>query len=273
MNSLVSVCIPAYNNGSYISETIKCILEQSYQNLELVIVDDRSTDNTVDVIKSFNDKRIRFYQNETNLGMHGNWNKALSHCKGEFMKLVCGDDLIDRDCIEKQLAVLTSSGNENVVMAVAKRRIIKHNGKEMFGSWYKLPAGRYSGMRAMKLCVTMGTNLIGEPMSVLFRGNVFRNSGIILGSNNYLIDMDMYSKLLQYGDLVMMKEYLAAFRIYSTSMSGSLGMKHSAQFNEFIDQPWLTKKFGINAFHRASGKFLHMNLSIARNLIIRLSGK
>lgn len=61
---LISVCIPAYNNADYISDTIQCILDQTLTDLELVICDDHSKDNTVDVIKSFDDPRIRLVINK-----------------------------------------------------------------------------------------------------------------------------------------------------------------------------------------------------------------
>src|SRR5690349_581871 len=103
MNPLISICIPAYNNEAYIAETISSVLSQTYSVFEIIIVDDCSTDNTVEVVRKFNDHRIRFYQNEKNLGMHGNWNRALSLAKGEYVKLLCGDDTIFPGCLQKQL--------------------------------------------------------------------------------------------------------------------------------------------------------------------------
>ena len=88
MEPLVSVCIPAYNNAAYIKETIDSILGQTYSNLELVICDDRSKDDTVKVIEAIKDDRIKLFQNEKNLGMSGNWNHCLSKCSGEFIKLI-----------------------------------------------------------------------------------------------------------------------------------------------------------------------------------------
>lgn len=274
MNPLISVCIPAYNNSAYISETINSILSQSYPNLELVIVDDRSTDDTAAQIKKFSDRRIRFYENDRNLGMHGNWNRALSLCTGEYIKLVCGDDLIHPDCLSRQLAVFMAPGNEGLALVACKRKIVTDEGKEMFGSFYKLPGGKYSGRAVMKACVSLGTNLIGEPMAVLLKGDVLRENGIVLGSNNYMIDMDMYSKMLQHGGLVMMKEFLASFRVHAGSMTGSMGMKkHSQQFREFVNQPWLRKAFGVSGLHRALGRLIEFNLSLARGLVIKMSGK
>ena len=83
---LVSVCIPAYNNADTILETIQSVLTQTYQNLESIVVDDRSTDDTYQVVKTFakqaGDDRLHLYQNEKNLGMAGNWNHCMELCKG-----------------------------------------------------------------------------------------------------------------------------------------------------------------------------------------------
>ena len=62
MKPLVSVCIPAYNNAAYIKDTVMSILEQTYQNIELVVVDDCSTDNTVEVLETIQDERLKIYK-------------------------------------------------------------------------------------------------------------------------------------------------------------------------------------------------------------------
>ena len=68
MDELVSIIMPSYNTEQYISDSIKSVLAQTYKNWELIIVDDCSTDNSIDVIKSFNDPRIKILHNEKNLG-------------------------------------------------------------------------------------------------------------------------------------------------------------------------------------------------------------
>ena len=112
MEPLVSVCIPAYNNAAYIKETIDSILKQTWKNLELVICDDKSKDNTIEVIESIKDDRIRLCKNEKNLGMSGNWNKCLHECKGEFIKLICADDMLREDAIEKEEAKWKAESEE-----------------------------------------------------------------------------------------------------------------------------------------------------------------
>lgn len=271
---VVSICVPTYNNGPFIAETLQSILKQSYTNFEIIVVDDCSTDDTLEKIQSLKDVRIKIHRNTVNLGMHGNWQKALDLATGEYIKLVCGDDLLSTDCLEKQLAAFETAGNADVVLVACKRSIIMGDGKESFGSFYKLFPGKYSGSSALKLCTVFGTNLIGEPMTVLFKGTVFREQGIKLGSNNYMIDLDMYSRLLKFGKLVMLPEKLAAFRIYGESMTGSLGMKkRSSFFREFISEKRLAEDFGINAFYRLAGYSSEFLVSRMRSLVLKLSNQ
>lgn len=90
----VSILMTAYNRETLIPEAIESVLTCSYPNFELIIVDDRSTDNTFTIIKEFaaKDKRIRYYQNEKNLGDYPNRNKAASYAGGEYMVYLDSDD-------------------------------------------------------------------------------------------------------------------------------------------------------------------------------------
>ena len=93
---LVSVLMTAYNRERYIAEAIDSVLSSTYQNWELIIVDDGSKDNTVTIAKSYaaKDKRIKVYMNEKNLGDYPNRNKAASYAKGKYLKYLDSDDLI-----------------------------------------------------------------------------------------------------------------------------------------------------------------------------------
>lgn len=110
MNGLVSIVMPAYNVGAYISDTINSILAQTYKNWELLIVDDCSTDNTVEVINSFNDSRIRLYSNETNSGAAVSRNYALRLAEGKWVAFLDGDDIWDSRKLEKQIKFMEDNG-------------------------------------------------------------------------------------------------------------------------------------------------------------------
>ena len=84
----VSVIMPSYNKEKYIAKSIKSILNQTYRDFELLIIDDVSTDSSVEIIRSFDDPRIRFYQNEQNVGMAANRNIGIEKAGGEFIALL-----------------------------------------------------------------------------------------------------------------------------------------------------------------------------------------
>lgn len=93
MQKKVSVCIPSYNAAPFIGETIKSVLDSEYQNLEIIINDDASTDNTPAIIESVRDSRVSFYRNERNVGPVRNWNLAITKATGEYVTLLNHDDL------------------------------------------------------------------------------------------------------------------------------------------------------------------------------------
>ncbi|MDI6720940.1 MAG: glycosyltransferase family A protein, partial [Candidatus Aenigmarchaeota archaeon] len=83
MKPLVSICIPNYNSERFIKQTIKSALSQSYPNIEVIVCDNASTDNSCNIIKSFG-KKIRRYRNKINIGQNDNLNKCISLSKGKY---------------------------------------------------------------------------------------------------------------------------------------------------------------------------------------------
>ena len=85
---LVSVCIPSYDGSRFIGQTIKSVLDSTYADLEIVVNDDGSTDTTREVMQAFGEERVRFLQNEINLGPARNWNLAVAKASGELVGLL-----------------------------------------------------------------------------------------------------------------------------------------------------------------------------------------
>lgn len=100
---LVSIITPSFNCGSFIEETFDCILNQTYQNWELVVVDDCSTDNTEEIVTSFTDSRIKYLKNSENSGAAVSRNRALREAKGRWIAFLDSDDLWTPDKLEKQI--------------------------------------------------------------------------------------------------------------------------------------------------------------------------
>lgn len=106
---LLTVVMPVYNGQEYLKEAINSVLEQSYQNYELIIIDDGSTDDSVEIIKSYKDSRIRFLQNGANYGVGYTRNVGLDEAKGDFLAWMDCDDLIHPKRFEKQIDLLTKN--------------------------------------------------------------------------------------------------------------------------------------------------------------------
>ena len=102
-NIKVSVIMPAYNDGIFIKDTILSVLNQSHKNIELIVVDDHSQDDTVEIINSLNDHRIKLIVNSENKGAAYSRNTALLQATGEYVAFLDGDDRWDEKKIEKQL--------------------------------------------------------------------------------------------------------------------------------------------------------------------------
>ena len=103
MNELVSIIMPSYNTGKFIQETINSVKNQTYNNWELIIVDDGSTDNTDEVVRAIKDDRIKYIKNKVNKGAAISRNIALREAKGKWIAFLDSDDLWKEDKLEKQI--------------------------------------------------------------------------------------------------------------------------------------------------------------------------
>ena len=112
---LLTVFTPTYNLELYIEETIKSVLNQTFTDFEYLIVDDASTDNTIQIIKSINDPRIRLIKNKTNQGIAYNRNLAIKEAKGKYLAMIDGDDLALPTRLEKQITFLEKNTNYGIL--------------------------------------------------------------------------------------------------------------------------------------------------------------
>ncbi len=123
MNKKVSVIIPCYNQGKYVPEAINSVLNQTYDNIEIVIVNDGSTDNSSETIKSFADKykNILFFDNKENKGVIYARNMAIMACCGDYILPLDADDTIEPTYIEKAVNILDQNPNVGIVYCKARR--------------------------------------------------------------------------------------------------------------------------------------------------------
>lgn len=115
MNPEVSIIIPAYNTENYIAQAIQSALGQTLTNLEVIVVDDGSTDATVEVVKSFSDSRLKVFVNEQNLGVSGARNRALQEAQGEWIAILDSDDWYAPERLEKLVQIAITQNADIVI--------------------------------------------------------------------------------------------------------------------------------------------------------------
>ena len=126
MNPKFSILCTSFNHERYVADFINSVLNQTYQDFELVIVDDCSSDKNVEIIKSFNDARIKFIQHEYNKGINAGLNTAFSNSSGDYIALIASDDMLKPDYLEK---VLDTFENNNVIAVYCNLNVIDENNK------------------------------------------------------------------------------------------------------------------------------------------------
>jgi glycosyltransferase involved in cell wall biosynthesis len=162
---LVSILMTAYNRELYIAEAIESVLSQNYQNYELIIVDDFSSDRTVEIARTFEliDKRIKVYVNKQNIGQFPNRNLAASYAKGEYLKYVDSDDLIFPNTLDIMVSAMQTFPKAAVGFCMTHGN-------------YKPPFPKYfDSVQVIKNHFTSGGFLFVGPTGMIFKKTAFES--------------------------------------------------------------------------------------------------
>ena len=210
---LVSVRIPAYNHERYIHACILSVLNQSYQNFEIVIVDDCSTDGTVSVIRRFTDPRIKLAVHKRNEGMNVTVEHCMKRCRGKYVANMCSDDVWMPDKLEKQVAFLEQNAQVDAVFTGVQ--LIGENGKPL--------PGFLSRRLSLFDCANRSA---GEWLAYFFRnGNCLCNPSVMMRRQVYkafgyqdkrmlsLSDFDLWVKFSFEHSFWILEEPLTQFRV------------------------------------------------------------
>jgi glycosyltransferase involved in cell wall biosynthesis len=237
---LVSICLPTFNGAATVSETIRSILAQSFQQWELVISDDESTDNTLIKIGEFDDPRIRIIGGRKRSTPADNWNHCINHAQGKYIKVMGQDDLLLTDCIESEVEILDDPSYSELSFCFSKRNIISSSGQTIIrnrGFDHETDVVEIPSL--LPKIVRSGTNIFGEPVAVMIRASALHKAGGFTGS--YVIDLDMWIRLLEIGPARSTHKTLVAFRVGANSWSHAL---KSSQAHETVElYKLLAKKF------------------------------
>lgn len=247
-NPKVSVLITAYNYADYIAEAIQSVLNQTFHDFELIIVDNQSTDHTVDIVNEFiqKDNRVKLVVNKTNIGAYRNYNEALLHANGKYIKFLNADDKFHPEILEKFVKILDE--NESVSLVTSYRQEFQDGTKIIATDFY----GQQNGKEMILLALSK-LNFIGEPTTVMFRKENL-NLGLFDTSLIFFADLDMWLRILSIGDLYIVDEVLSYVRKHS--LQGTQELRGHSDKSVFIALQWpeyvrnaiLMNRFGYNFY-------------------------
>jgi glycosyltransferase involved in cell wall biosynthesis len=249
----VSVLIPTYNYARYLDEAIESVLQQSYTDYELIIVDDHSADNTDDILQKYSGyPQIRYYKNEKNLGLVQNFNKCLEYANGKYIKYLLADDKLHPDLLERYVEIMERYPSVSLVTC----------GSETFGDYstLRIPPllGYQKGSQVIMECLKNGKgNWIGEPTVVMFR-----RSSLEIGrfNTNYvcLVDLDMWLRVLQVGDCYIIPDALAFFRVHQKQASAK------TQIRNWYDEYYFYRDVKMNNTYNVDLSQLDIDIVVRR---------
>lgn len=237
--SKISIAIPTFNRVNYLRMAVESALSQTYANIEVIISDNASTDNTCETLDKYNDSRIVVVRQSTNIGMMANWNKCLEMATGDYFILLSDDDLLDSNAIEKMIAIFENSASYGCPVAAneigvvyCRSRIIDQNGEvvalgKSTTSWTKASAA---------IDAFFKQKIQPVPCSILMRtGDVRIVGGYDAVGFPLIADAKVWMTIaLNRGSIGFVEEVLASYRVHPVSTTNSVLIEEWIQNNRLL---------------------------------------
>lgn len=259
-NPTVTVLMPVYNGSQFLRQAIQSVLNQTYNDFEFLIIDDASTDDSLKIIKVFDDIRIKLIENYHNLGQTSSLNKGLKLAKGKYIARLDQDDICLARRLEKQVEFLNN--NQEVAVVGSHYMSIDENGHYLHE--LKWPVGSLSNL----LYILTGHNPVGHPC-VMYRKKVIKEVGYYREEYSKSEDADLWFRIYHNGyrcdnipqiltyyrehskqgstvfkDLQHKNHNLAFFDFYTGLIKKEIGYNKIEQYLNVL--VWKTESFSLN---------------------------
>lgn len=218
--------MPVYNAGAFLKAGIDSILQQTYTDFELIIVNDGSSDNSVQIIRSYNDPRIKYYWNEKNSGLIFSLNKGLTYCNGKYIARMDADDISLPTRFEKQIAFIEK---KPALSGVGCHVSFINESAEIIGEW-KEDVLSATYLQIKKHIVK--ENCIAHP-SVMVKSSILKKYQYNK-NQQHIEDYDLWLRIFADGlKIEKVPEKLLLYRIHQTSVTSSILRKSNPFFDQF----------------------------------------
>jgi len=243
----VSVCLPTYNGEAFVAEAVHSILAQQWQDFELLVLDDQSTDATLDIVRSFADSRLRVCQNPQRLGIPGNWNRCLRLAQSEFICLFHQDDVMRPENLERKIQILTANPTVSLVHS-AVEFIVDDSAPAILSSWIENASADF---------ILPGNCYFRR---LLFRGNLICASAVVAHRRKLLdlggfdeelgfaCDYEMWMKLCVENSVAFLSQPLVGYRWHEKNAS------HAYRFERGVEECLLASRRALPYYRERTGR-------------------
>ncbi len=258
MEDLISIVLPVYNGERFMKESIDSVIRQTYQNWELIIVDDCSSDQTGTICDSYcrSDDRIHYYRNEKNLRLPGNLNRGFSLTKGEYLTWTSDDNRYRPNALEVMLNHLKNDSKAEFVYA--SYQIIDEKGDKI-GEFLADQKGRDH---------ILGSNVVGA--CFLYTRNAYEAVGDYDQDLLLVEDFDYWQRMFQKFSGSAISEVLYDYRWHDASLTST---KKEKQFGKVTEEMLLKNRPGFGELSSEADYYYKMCLYRARKLQGTLDAK
>lgn len=246
MSPRVSVCVPVYQSQEHLQETLDSVWAQDFEDLELVAVDDGSTDASAEILAAQADPRLRVHRHQVNLGQAATVTEAIGRARGELVKFLDADDLLHRDCLATLVAALDA--NPGASFGFSPREIYTEDPDDagmrewiddlgdLTANFERIEAVN-DGRDLLRQVLAAGVpgNWVAEPAGVMAR----RRDLLAVGGYNRRLrqnnDIDLWLRLMVRGDVVFVDRPLYTYRL---EYSGVTGASEADDDRRWLDSLW-----------------------------------
>ncbi|MGE4093011.1 MAG: glycosyltransferase [Candidatus Binatia bacterium] len=243
---LLSVCIPTYNGAAFLAEAIDSVLEQTFRDFELLIVDDGSTDTTLEIARSFHDPRIAVHPHVQRRGIPGNWNRCLSLAAGEYICLFHQDDVMAPTNLARKMQVLQGDPAISLVHSAIELLVDVDCATDV-KNWVEPATEDFTvdGLQYFRKLLLRG-NLICAP-SVVTRRQRLLDLGGFDETLGFTPDYEMWMKLCVVGKVAFLLQPLLQYRWHPQNAS------HAYRFAQGVEEHTRASLQALAYFSKSTG--------------------
>ena len=242
----VSICIPTFNGAAWIGDAIRSALVQDFSDVEVVVCDDASTDETVQLAGQFDDDRVRIVANGERVGMARNWSRCVRESRGAFVKFLMQDDRLSPGCVGRMVDVMRANPGVGLVFSGRDLEFDDPASdaaalfRSQFGELHSrlAPLSQANDGRALFKVMQSDrfrSNMIGEPTAVMVSRQALVRVGLFNVNIRQLTDLEMWLRVAFYFDVGFISESLATFRVHRGSATAS----NERSGSDWLDRLWL----------------------------------